>query len=221
MKKWNLIEESETPDGKLMSLYVRDDVYTIRVDGIELMSTRQHFSEERLSEIACEHLKAGTASRVLIGGLGFGYSLKAALAVAPLDATICVVEMMAAVIGWNRHPEYPLAAQSLADPRVELIHADVIKILAASPERFDAIILDIDNGASALSASRNQYLYDRQGLIMTKAALRPGGCVGFWSVCEDGDFVRLMRSVGFAVEVKRVRARDTAGSKHTLFFGRV
>jgi spermidine synthase len=183
------------------------------------MSTRQHASEERLAELACAHLRDAATPRVLIGGLGFGYTLRAALAVLPRGAEIVVAEILEAVIGWNRNPEHPLAGDAMADPRVTVVHGDVRKLLAESRAAFDAILLDVDNGPAAMSTTINERLYDYAGLVRTRAALRPEGCAAWWSAAPAPDFARQMARAGFAVETQHSRARVNAGARHTIFLG--
>ncbi len=221
MKKWTTLDAALTPDGKTVSLHEHDGSYTIRVDNTELMSTRQHASEERLAELACAHLTGIRRARVLIGGLGFGFTLKAALAVLPADATVVVVEMLAAVIDWNRNPSYPFAAAALADPRVIVRQQDVVEAIGATRAIYDAIALDVDNGPDALSTDGNFRLYDYTGLHQARAALRPGGCLGLWSAAPDPIFERLMAGAGFTVRVERCRSHGNIGRWHTLFLGRV
>ena len=209
------------PDGKALSLHERDGRYTIRVDGLELMSTHQHSSEEKLAELACAALKPKRGARILIGGLGFGFTLKAALSFVSSDAKIVVAEIVAAVIDWNRNPAYPLAAKAIADRRVKIVQRDVAEILLQPEGGFDAILLDVDNGPAALSTKGNRHLYEPSGLLRAKSALRPGGCVAFWSASADPAFAKLMSGAGFTVEVQRTRAHPTSGGWHTLFLGRV
>ena len=221
MKKWTAVDRALTPDGKTISLEEHDGSYFIRVDGAPLMSTRQHASEERIAELACEHLKGKRNTRVLIGGLGFGFTLKATLAALPADATVVVAEILAAVIDWNRNPAYPLAAHALADPRVSVVHRDVAEAMRAEHGGFDSIILDVDNGPAAFTTGGNDRLYDATGLRLTRSTLRPGGCVAYWSAAPDAAFKTLLAQAGFTVEVHRSRARGNAGARHTLFLGRV
>jgi spermidine synthase len=220
VKPWILIDHTLTPDGKNISLHEHDGEYAIRVDGSPLMSTRQHTSEERLAELACAHLRTASAPRVLIGGLGFGFTLRSALAVLPRGAAIVVAEILGAVIGWNRNPSYPLAADAVADPRVTMVHRDVGELIAESPGAFDAILLDVDNGPAAMSTAANERLYDYAGLVRTRAALRPGGCAAWWSAAPAPDFAKLMARAGLTVEIHRSRARGNAGARHTIFLGR-
>src|SRR5688572_11603746 len=128
MKKTERLDEATTPDGTVLTLFRHDREYTIRVSGVELMSTRQHHSEDKLAELVCTPLRETPGARVLIGGLGFGFTLKAALAALGPDAHVMVVELMAPVIAWNRNPDYELAGAALADERVDLRHDDVANV---------------------------------------------------------------------------------------------
>lgn len=220
MKPWTKLDQALTPDGKVLSLEEHDGTYAIRVDGVPLMSTRQHSSEEKLAELACARLRTVRGARVLIGGLGFGFTLKAALAALPDDADIVLAEILGAVIDWNRNPSFGLAAQAMADPRVTVRRCDAGTLIRESRDTFDAIILDVDNGPAALSTQANAHLYSFEGLRDARAALRPSGCVAFWSVAPDAAFERLLAQSGFAVEVVRTRAHKTGGRWHTLFVGR-
>jgi spermidine synthase len=220
VKKWTTLERTLTADGKTISLEEHDGSYAIRVDGVPLMSTRQHASEEKLAELACAHLQGVPRARVLIGGLGFGFTLKAALAAVAGDATVVMAEILDAVIAWNRNPSYPLAADWLADPRVIVLQKDVGEVIRDAHGSFDSIILDVDNGPAALSAGGNGRLYDSSGLRDVRAALRSGGCVAYWSVAPDPAFERLMTQSGLAVEVHRCRSHGSSGRWHTLFLGK-
>jgi spermidine synthase len=223
LKKWTQLDQGVTPDGKAISLFEHDGNYSIRIGGAELMSTRQHGSEEVLAQKACTGLAVKSRPRVLIGGLGFGYTLKAALDSLSTDAVVVVAELMEPVIRWNQDPKLPLAKDLLKDPRVKLVQGDVSDMIAAasgSGERFDAIILDVDNGPDALSTASNRRLYLETGLSQVQAALKSKGCVAYWSAGADPAFAKLLGRVGFTVETERARARLTAGGWHTLYFGR-
>ena len=220
MKKWTLIDETTTPDGSVMALYEHDGSYSIRVGGIELMSTRQHASEDRLAELGCEHLATVSKPRVLIGGLGFGYTLRATLQHAPATTTVTVAELMAAVIKWNRDPQLPLAVDALSDRRVRLVNQDVTNLIGSTRTTYDAILLDIDNGPAALSNKDNDNLYSEVGLYQIYGALNPGGCVVFWSAAAAPAFAKLLSKVGFDVSVSRTKSNGLKGSWHTLILGR-
>jgi spermidine synthase len=220
VKKWTTVDRALTPDGKTISLEEHDGSYAIRVDGVPLMSTRQHASEEKLAELACAHLKGVRDARVLIGGLGFGFTLKAALAAIAADASVVVAELLGPVIGWNRNPLLPLGAEAMADPRATVVQKDVVEVIRDGRGSFDGIILDVDNGPEALSTGGNARLYDSGGLRSARAALRPGGCLAVWSVAPDPAFQKLMAQAGFRVEVQRSRSHGSSGRWHTLFLGR-
>ena len=178
MKKWISVDTALMPDGKTVSLYEHDGSYSVRVGGgAELMSTRRHASEENLAELACAQAKDISGARVLIGGLGFGFTLRAALSALRADATVVMAEILAAVIAWNRDPSLNLAAAAIADRRVILLQKDVAEVISESRGSFDCIILDVDNGPTALSTQGNHRLYEAKGLRMIRAALRPGGCM--------------------------------------------
>ena len=217
MKRIERLGEAKTPDGTTLTLYRHDGEYLIRADGVELMSTRRHKSEDALAEIVCAPLRGRTGVRVLIGGLGLGFTLRAALASLESDAQVVVAEIVKGVISWNRNPVYGISADVLADPRVDLRHADVADVLRANPGEFDAVMLDVDNGADPLTTSGNAQLYGEAGIRTTIAALRPNGSIAYWSAQADPDFAKALRRAGLTVEVMKVHAHGSSGSQHTLF----
>jgi spermidine synthase len=220
MKKWTTLEEALTPDGKPISLHEHDGSYTIKVDGIPLMSTRQHQSEERLAQLACADLRGTRGASVLIGGLGFGFTLRAALSALAADARVLVAELAGEVIAWNRNASLPLSSDALADARVAVVQRDVAEVIREAGAAFDAIVLDVDNGPDALSAGSNSRLYDAAGLHHARVALKPGGCAAFWSVAPDAAFETRLAQAGFTVVTERCRAHGKSGRWHTLFIGR-
>ncbi len=221
MKKWTTVDTALMPDGKTISLHEHDGSYSVRVAGAELMSTRRHASEEKIAELACAQAKAISSPRVLIGGLGFGFTLKAALSVLPSDATVVMAEILAAVIAWNRNPSFNLAADAMADRRVIVLQKDVAEVISESRGAFDCIILDVDNGPAALSTEGNSRLYTAKGLHSIHTALSPGGCMAIWSAARDPAFERLLARAGFVVDVQRCRPHANSGGWHTIFVGRV
>ncbi len=204
-----------------MSLHEHDGQYVIRVDGAELMSTRAHFSEEKLADLACAHLSRHRNARILVGGLGFGFTLRAVLAKAPPDSRIVVSEIMEEVVAWNRNPAFGLAIDLLRDKRVQVLTKDVADVIRENPAGFNSVILDVDNGAGALSTEGNRQLYRMSGLVEVKKSLREGGCVAYWSAVEDPKFARLMSHAGFEVKTERCQAHVNSGRWHTLLLGRV
>ena len=220
MKPFECLEQATAPDGTVLTLNRHDADYLVRADGVELMSTRRHHSEERLAELACAPLHDVPGAHVLVGGLGLGFTLRAALRVLAADATVVVAELVAAVIAWNENPDYPLAGAALRDPRVTLRHADVVDVVHESAGRYDAILLDVDNGAAPLTTAGNARLYHDAGIRAAVAAPRPGGRLAYWAAEDDRGFERALRRAGLTVEVTRERAHATSGPRHTLYVGR-
>jgi spermidine synthase len=217
MKRLERLGEARTPNGSLLVLYRHDGAYLIRADGVELMSTRRHLSEDRLAEVACAPLRQAARARVLIGGLGLGFTLRAALRQLREDAEVVVAELLAEVIAWNASPEYGLSAEAMSDPRVRVVHGDVIDVLRTNPGGFDAIMLDTDNGPDGMLMSENAPLYATSGIGLTVAALRAGGSIVYWSVGDEPKFATALRRAGLDVEPLPVRAHDTSGPMHTLY----
>ena len=215
MKPSRLIDQTLTPDGQTLTLHEHDGTYAIRIDGMELMSTRRHASEEKLAELACTPLQAVGGAQVLIGGLGFGYTLKAALAVLRADAKVVVAELLGGVVAWNRR----LGNEALDDPRVQIIQGDVFALIGESKRRFDSIMMDVDNGAAAFTSLRNEQIYTQVGLQTMRVALKPNGIAAFWSAAANPAFERTLRNTGFTVETVRCRAHATSGGYHTIFVG--
>ena len=171
LKPWELLGETRTPEGEAMALTRRDREYVILAGGKSLMSSRMHGSEEALAMLACRRARTRAQPCVLIGGLGMGFTLRATLDLLPPDATVVVAELVAAVVEWNRAPLGPLAGHPLKDKRVRVVVEDVGQTLRASEHRFDAVLLDVDNGPSAFTASSNAALYDDRGLAAAREGL--------------------------------------------------
>jgi spermidine synthase len=220
VKRVERLGEGIAPDGSVLVLYRHDRDYVIRVDGEELMSTRRHHSEDVLAEQVCAPLRQTAGARVLIGGLGLGFTLRAALRSLAPDAQVVVAEIVDEVIRWNQDPAYDLAGDALRDPRVDLRRDDVANVLQASPGAFDAIMLDVDNGAAALTTRANAGLYRAQGIRRAAAALRPGGRLAYWSAVDDGAFHAALRREGLSVEVVRPQAHPGLRLRHTIFVAR-
>ena len=220
MKPLERLGEARTPDGTLLQFYRHDGAYLIRADGVELMSTRRHLSEDTLAEVACAGLTAREGVRVLIGGLGLGFTLREALRHVGPTAEVVVAELMAEVIAWNANPEYALSAEAMQDPRVRIVHEDVVKVLRANPDGFDAIMLDTDNGPEGMIMAENSRLYSAGGIVATMEALRPGGVMAYWSVGDDPGFSGALQRAGCVVTDMKVRAHATSGPFHTLYIAR-
>ena len=223
MKRWELLGEARTPQGELLTLMRQDREMVLLADGKPLMSSRAHGSEEALAALGCRDLQQLRADppSVLVGGLGMGFTLAATLRLLPPTATVVVAELVAAVVDWNRGPLGALAQHPLRDPRVRVEVADVRVTLQSNTSRFDAVLLDVDNGPDAFTTSNNVALYADQGLAAIRAALKPGGVLAVWSAWEDRKFEQRLKANGFHVTVERVRARGKKGGRrHTLFLGR-
>ncbi|MBC7843401.1 MAG: spermidine synthase [Gemmatimonadaceae bacterium] len=216
MKPTETLATATAPDGSRLTLYRHDGAYLMVVNGIELMSTRRTHSEVRLAELVCALLGTAPAPSVLIGGLGFGATLAAALRLLPADATVTVAELVADVIAWNRHPEWALAGESLVDPRVRIVHADVAHVLRTSIGAYDAIMMDVDNGAESFTTGSNRKLYNESGIRAAIAALKPGGQVAYWSVDSEPAFVRALKRLGLSVAVHRTRSHATSGGFNSI-----
>jgi spermidine synthase len=220
VKPWELLGRTSAPDGVEIALTRRDGEYVILAAGKSLMSSRMHGSEEALATLACRRVRTLEQPCVLVGGLGMGFTLRATLDRLPKDATVVVVELVPAVIEWNRGPLGPLAGHPLKDRRVRVDVGDVGATLRANRNRFDAVLLDVDNGPAAFTASDNAGLYDDRGLATARAALTVGGVLAVWSAWDNRKFEQRLRYGRFAVEVERVRGRlKRGGPRHTIFLG--
>jgi spermidine synthase len=191
--------------------------YLILAGGECLMSSRLHGSEEALATLGCQDARTLAAPVVLVGGLGMGFTLRAALDILPGDASIVVAELMQAVVDWNRGELGALAKRPLDDPRVRVEVGDVMETLYANRGAFDAVLLDVDNGPAALTTASNAKLYREDGVAITKASLKPGGTLVVWSASQDHAFARRLRAAGFTVRQEQVRGRTKRGGRrHTV-----
>lgn len=197
------------------------DEYTIRLEGgTELMNSRRHGSEDALGAMACEHVRDTGAARILIGGLGMGFTLAAALANLPSDAEVTVAELVDAVIDWNKDWLGPCAGHPMADERATVVAADVRDLIRESRATYDAIVLDVDNGPEALTHPSNAGLYSTAGLSAAQRALRKGGALLVWSSSPDRAFTRRLATLGFDVREQRVRAHQRKGARHIIWVAR-
>jgi spermidine synthase len=181
------------------------------------MSSDQHGSEDALATLACRRIASVAAPHVLIGGLGMGFTLRAALDVLPPAATVVVAELVPAVVGWNRGLLGPLASHPLLDGRVRVEETDVAIAVRSNPGRFDAVLLDVDNGSEALTTSTNGWLYGDRGVATIRSALTANGVLAMWLASEDRKFARRLRQHGFTVDVEHARGRlKRGGPRHTI-----
>lgn len=218
MKPFELLGQTVSPDGTEMKLIRRGDEYLILADGAILMSSRMHGSEEALATFACQRVRTLERPSVLIGGLGMGFTLRATLDLLPADGTVVVAELVPAVVEWNHGPLGPLAGHPLEDKRVRVERGDVAVILSSRLGPFDSVLLDVDNGPAAVTASSNARLYDRQGIAATHEALKMNGVVAVWATREDRKFEQRLGDGGFHVQVQRVRGRLKRGGPHHIIF---
>jgi spermidine synthase len=221
MKPWRIIARTRTPEGSELTLTEHPSEYLIHVDGQILMSSRMHASEDALAVLGCRAAETLPAPRVLVGGLGMGFTLRAALDRLPAAATVVVAELVPAVVEWNRGPLGPLAGYPLDDPRVRLEIGDVAETLRQNPRGFDAVLIDVDNGSEALTIRANAGLYDDRGIALLAAALAPGGILAVWSADDDRRFERRLRAWGFDVRRERLgRKANAGGRRHTILVAR-
>ena len=217
-----LLGQARLPDGTDLTLLRKGGEFLILADGKDLMSSAMHGSEEALATLGCERAKSIEEPHVLVGGLGMGFTLRAALDVLPEHATVVLAELVPAVVEWNRGALGELARRPLDDSRVRLECRDVRLVLQDRPAHFDTILLDVDNGPRAFTQTGNAGLYGDDGLSDIRRALKPEGVVVFWSAWDDTKFEHRLRYNGFSVETVHVRARlKKGGRQHTLFVGRV
>jgi spermidine synthase len=219
MIPWSLIDTAPIPGGSdALRLMRRGAEFAIMLGPNQLMNSRVIGSEQALATIACQRLSGHKHPRVLIGGLGMGFTLTAALAALGADARITVAELVPAVLEWARGPMVEILGTSLTDPRATVLIADVGDIIRSETSAYDAILLDVDNGPEGLTRSANDALYDLPGLTATHAALRPGGVLAVWSTGPHPDFVRRLRKTGFDVEEVRARANGARGGARHLIW---
>lgn len=220
MKPVEKLASATAPDGSSVVLYRHDGAYLMVVDGVELMSTRRVHSEVQLAVLSCAKLRERAGAAVLIGGLGFGATLKSALDLLAADARVVVAEIMSEVIDWNRNPEWALAGAAMDDPRVVMRRADVLDVLRESVGQFDAIMLDVDNGAESFTTGSNKRLYGEKGIRLAAAALAPGGTLAYWSVDGEPAFVRALKREGLTTADHKVRSHATSGGYNHVILAR-
>ncbi|MEO5755956.1 MAG: hypothetical protein ABIQ51_03765 [Mesorhizobium sp.] len=218
MIPWVQLDSAKTPDGgQELRLKQRGSEFSIMLGTNELMNSRLSGSEEALAKLSCERIAARHQPRMLIGGLGMGFTLRAALAELPADAGVTVAELVPAVVSWARGPMAEVFAGCLDDPRVAVREADVGNLIRAQPAAWDAILLDVDNGPEGIVHKGNDALYGAAGLSAARAALKPGGVLAVWSQGPDAGFVRRLGQAGFAIEEVKTRANGKRGARHVIW----
>ncbi|KTE26819.1 MULTISPECIES: hypothetical protein [unclassified Sphingopyxis] len=216
-----LLATAAVPGGGDLRLFQRGADYFITLDHSELMTSRMSGSEEALAEMACDRLGGNVAPHLLVGGYGMGFTLRAALARLGPDARVTVAELVSEVIDWAKGPMADLTAGCLGDPRVEVVLGDVGAVIGGAARRYDAILLDVDNGPDGLTREGNDRIYSMAGLARARAALRPGGVLAIWSAAPDARFTQRLKDAGFVVEEVPVRARSSGkGGRHIIWFAR-
>ena len=219
MIPWEVIDRAEVPDGEEeVILRKRDTEFSIRIANTELMNSRLHGSEDALAELTCSRISRKPGRRILIGGLGMGYTLAAALQHSGDDSLITVAELIPAVIRWNREHLGHLAGNPLADGRVFVRQEDVAETITREKSIWDAIILDVDNGPDGITRKVNDRLYGMSGLKNAFLALRTGGVLSIWSSGTDEQFTSRLKQCRFQTEIVTVRARKPGkGARHTIW----
>jgi spermidine synthase len=221
MKRVTLLDTAAMPGGGELALYQHGQDFIIKVPGgQDLMSTRTYGSAEALAEIACAELAGRERPRVLIGGLGVGFTLASALHHLGQDAEVVVAELVPGVVEWNRGPLGEHAGHPLRDGRVVVREVDVAIILREEGRAFDAILLDVDNGPEGLTQKGNDWLYSRAGLNVIQRTLRPKGVLAVWSAGTDPAFSKRLRKAGFEVDEIPVRAHRGKGARHLIWVAR-
>lgn len=219
MLPWTSLDTAPLPDGSgTLRLKQRGSEFSIMLGSNELMNSRLSGSEEALARLSCARLVGKPNPAILIGGLGMGFTLRAALAALPPGASLQVAELIPAVADWARGAMAPVFGGCLDDPRVSILIADVAAAIASGTDRYDAILLDVDNGPDGLTVAANDGLYSAAGLAAAKASLKPGGVLAVWSSGPDAGFTKRLKAAGFATEEHSVRAsRSGRGARHMIW----
>lgn len=217
VKPWVVLGRARTPDGTELTLTSHASEYVITANRESLMSSRAHGSEDALAVVGCRRARTLAAPRVLIGGLGMGFTLRAALDVLPADAAVVVAELVPAVVEWNRGALGEVANYPLRDPRVRVEERDVAVTIHSNPAAFDAVLLDVDNGPAAMTTASNAALYSGEGISRLRGALTRGGILALWAARKESRFEQTLRAAGFEVSWERVHAHSNKrGARHII-----
>ena len=218
MVPWVLLDRAAMPGGGGLRLAQRGAEFSIMLGDTELMNSRVSGSEKALATLACQRIRERKQPRILIGGLGMGFTLRAALAELGPQASVVVAELVPAVVEWARGPMAEIFAGCLDDPRLTIFEQDVGELVRAHAATYDAILLDVDNGPEGLTRRANDELYGMAGLSAARAALTTGGVLAVWSARPEPRFAERLRRTGFAVEEFRVRADGAGGgARHVVW----
>ena len=218
MKPWETLATATMPDGSCFELRRHDGNYVIYANGCDLMTSYSHGSEDALMSLACPRPRPDAC--ILIGGLGMGYTLAATLDSLPPGGSVVVSELVPEVVEWNRGPLGPLAGHPIDDPRADLVLGDVADVIRNSKARFDAVLLDVDNGIDSFTLASNSWLYTPEGLATAHRSLRPNGALAIWSAGTERAFERRLRAAGFTASTHSVRGRGKHGGHYSILVGR-
>jgi spermidine synthase len=223
MIPWNHLDTAQIPnDGGELKFSQRGDEFTIKITGKrgELMNSRVFNSEKALSRLGCAHIKPHLDAHILVGGLGMGYTLAAALKAVNADSFVTVAELIPQVVEWNKGPLGNCAGNPLQDPRTKLHIGDVKELFASRTPSYDAILLDVDNGPKGLTHTDNNQIYSEDGLKDIYDTLHANGMLAIWSASPDYLFTVRLKKIGFRVDTREIQARPGKGSKHTIFLAK-
>lgn len=223
MIPWTLLGTANIPNnGGELRLTQRENDFSIHLKGVrgELMSSRKHSSELALAELGCAHIQGVENTRVLVGGLGMGFTLAAALKATALSAQVVVAELVPEVVEWNKGPLGDCAGRPLDDNRVQVHLSDVAELFKTGQASYNAVLLDVDNGPEGFTHADNNDLYSIESLQTIRDTLHPGGVLAIWSAWEDEKFIKQLKKAGFKVKAKTVRAHKGKGSRHTIYLAR-
>jgi len=220
MNPWTVLGVAQIPNnGGELTLSQRAEEFSIRLSGVrgELMNSRVHGSEEALAELGCAKLASEENAHVLVGGLGMGFTLAAALKAVSASSKVTVAELIPEVVEWNRGPLGDCAGKPLQDKRTHVHQGDVGECFKNGGEKLHAILLDVDNGPEGLTQADNNWLYSLDGLNAMFKTLHPEGMLAIWSAGPDSLFTIRLKKAGYKVTQRTVRARPGKGSRHTIF----
>jgi len=222
VNKWEQLDTAEIPSGGELRLLRRGDEFSIRIVGTlgDLMNSRTHGSEDALGVMGCEPFGKAQSAKVLVGGLGMGFTLAATLETLPESATVVVAELIPGVVKWNQEVLGECAGNPLADKRVQVIVSDVRELIKRAAGEYDAILLDVDNGPEGLTQDENDDLYSLMGLEEAYHALRPSGILAVWSAGPSPQFNSLLQKAGFTVDERHVRAHNGKGARHVIWLAK-